>query len=133
MISHGFFTTPFWLVTAGIAVAFYLYIVRPDLPGRLRTKFGLLTRILENKYGFDEAYQKVFGDGTVKVGTGLWKGGDVTVIDGVLVNGSAKTVGAFARLVRLFQTGFINTYAFVMIMGVFLLLSWFLQRIAFPG
>ena len=133
MITHGVFTTPFWLVTAGIAVAFYLYILRPDLPGRLRTKFGLLTRILENKYGFDEAYQKVFGDGTVKVGTGLWKGGDVTVIDGVLVNGSAKTVGAFARLVRLFQTGFINTYAFVMIMGVFLLLSWFLQRIAFPG
>jgi NADH-quinone oxidoreductase subunit L len=129
MITHGLFTTPFWLVTAGIAVAFYLYILRPDLPGVLRAKFGLLTRILENKYGFDELYQKLFGDGAVKVGTGLWKGGDVAVIDGVLVNGSAKTVGALARLVRAFQTGFIYQYAFTMIIGLFVLLSLWLLRI----
>jgi NADH-quinone oxidoreductase subunit L len=129
MITHGLFTTPFWLVTAGIAVAFYLYILRPDLPGVLRAKFGLLTRILENKYGFDELYQKLFGDGAVKVGTGLWKGGDVAVIDGVLVNGSAKTVGALARLVRSFQTGFIYQYAFTMIIGLFVLLSLWLLRI----
>jgi NADH-quinone oxidoreductase subunit L len=129
MITHGLFTTPFWLVTAGIAVAFYLYILRPDLPGVLRQKFGLLTRILENKYGFDELYQKLFGDGAVKVGTGLWKGGDVAVIDGVVVNGSAKTVGALARLVRTFQTGFIYQYAFTMIIGLFVLLSLWLLRI----
>jgi len=129
MITHGLFTTPFWLVTAGIAVAFYLYILRPDLPGVLRAKFGLLTRILENKYGFDELYQKLFGDGAVKVGTGLWKGGDVAVIDGVLVNGSAKTVGAFARVVRAFQTGFIYQYAFTMIIGLFVLLSLWLLHI----
>jgi NADH-quinone oxidoreductase subunit L len=129
MITHGLFTTPFWLVTAGIAVAFYLYILRPDLPGVLRAKFGLLTWILENKYGFDELYQKLFGDGAVKVGTGLWKGGDVAVIDGVLVNGSAKTVGAFAKVVRAFQTGFIYQYAFTMIIGLFVLLSLWLLRI----
>ena len=64
-------------------------------PGVLREKFGIVARVLENKYGFDELYQKLFGDGAVKVGTGLWRGGDVTVIDGVLVNGSARTVGAF--------------------------------------
>jgi NADH-quinone oxidoreductase subunit L len=133
MITHGLFTTPFWLVTAGIAVAFYLYILRPDLPGVLRAKFGLLARILENKYGFDELYQKLFGDGAVKVGTGLWKGGDVAVIDGVLVNGSAKTVGLIARIVRTFQTGFIYQYAFTMIIGLFVLLSLWLYRIAFPG
>ena len=133
MITHGLFTTPFWLVTAGIAVAFYLYILRPDLPGVLRAKFGLLTRVLENKYGFDELYQKLFGDGAVKVGTGLWKGGDVAVIDGVLVNGSARTVGLVARMVRGFQTGFVYQYAFAMIIGVFVLLTVWLWRIVFPG
>jgi NADH-quinone oxidoreductase subunit L len=133
MMTHAFFTAPFWLAVAGLASTFYLYVVRPDLPGVLRARLGLLVRILENKYGFDELYQKLFGDGAVKVGTGLWKGGDVTVIDGVLVDGSAKTVGAIARLVRLFQTGFIYQYAFTMIIGLFVLLSLWLYRIAFPG
>jgi NADH-quinone oxidoreductase subunit L len=133
MMTHAFFTAPFWLAVAGLASTFYLYVVRPDLPGDLRARLGLLVRILENKYGFDELYQKLFGDGAVKVGTGLWKGGDVTVIDGVLVDGSAKTVGAIARLVRLFQTGFIYQYAFTMIIGLFVLLSLWLYRIAFPG
>jgi NADH-quinone oxidoreductase subunit L len=133
MIAHGFVTTPFWLVSAGIVTAYYLYILRPDLPGVLREKFGVVARVLENKYGFDELYQKLFGDGAVKVGTGLWKGGDVAVIDGVLVNGSAKSVGAFAKIVRLFQTGFIYQYAFTMIIGLFVLLSLWLYRIAFPS
>jgi NADH-quinone oxidoreductase subunit L len=135
MIIHGFSSAPFWLVTGGIATAFYLYILRPDLPGVLREKFGIVARVLENKYGFDELYQKLFGDGAVKVGTGLWKGGDVAVIDGVLVNGSARTVGTLAKIVRLFQTGFIYQYAFTMIIGLFVLLSlWlWLHRIAFTG
>jgi NADH-quinone oxidoreductase subunit L len=132
MITHGFFTLPFWLVVAGIGIAWYLYILRPDLPGVLRTKLGLLTRILENKYGFDDFNQRVLADGAVKVGTGLWKGGDVAVIDGVMVNGSAKAVGWFAQIVRLVQTGFIYQYAFAMIIGVFVLLSLWLYRIAFP-
>ena len=113
--------------------AWYLYIVRPDLPGVMREKFGIVARMLENKYGFDELYQWLFGGGAVKVGTGLWKGGDMTVIDGVLVNGSARMVGGFAKIVRLFQTGFIYQYAFTMIIGLFVLLSLWLYRIAFPG
>jgi NADH-quinone oxidoreductase subunit L len=133
MMTHAFFTAPFWLAVAGLASTFYLYVVRPDLPGDLRARLGLLVRILENKYGFDELYQKLFGDGAVRVGSGLWKGGDVAVIDGVMVNGSAKAVGVLARIVRLFQTGFIYQYAFTMIIGVFLLLSLWLYRIVFPG
>jgi NADH-quinone oxidoreductase subunit L len=133
MITHGFFTLPFWLVVAGIGTAWYLYIVRPDLPGVIRTRLSLLTRILENKYGFDDFNQRVLADGAVKVGTGLWKGGDVAVIDGVMVNGSAKAVGWFARIVRLVQTGFIYQYAFAMIIGLFVLLSLWLYRIAFPA
>ncbi len=133
MITHGFFTAPFWLVVAGITTAYVLYVARPDLHGVVRRKFGVVTRILENKYGFDELYQWLFGSGTVKVGTGLWKGGDMAVIDGVMVNGSAKAVGAIAKIVRLFQTGYIYQYAFTMIIGLFVLLSWWLLRIAFPG
>jgi NADH-quinone oxidoreductase subunit L len=133
MVLHSFFTAPFWLVTAGVASAFYLYILRPDLPGVLRERFGVLTRILENKYGFDELYQRLFGDGAVKVGTGLWKAGDVAVIDGVMVNGSARTVGWIARIVRRFQTGLIYQYAFVMIFALFVGLSLWLYRIAFPS
>jgi NADH-quinone oxidoreductase subunit L len=133
MVTHGVFTAPFWLVAAGIGTAFYLYILRPDLHGVVRRKFGVITRILENKYGFDELYQKLFGDGAVKVGTGLWKFGDVTVIDGVMVNGSARLVGWVAKLVRLVQTGHIYAYAFAMIIGLLVLLSWWLPRIASPS
>jgi NADH-quinone oxidoreductase subunit L len=134
MITHGFFTAPFWLVAAGIGTAFYLYILRPELPGALRARLGFLVRILENKYGFDDFNQRVFADGAVKVGTGLWKGGDVGVIDGVLVNGSARVVGGFAALVRRLQTGFIYQYAFTMIIGLAIALAvwmrpWFWQRI----
>jgi NADH-quinone oxidoreductase subunit L len=134
MITHGVFTAPFWLVAAGIATAFYLYILRPDLPGVLRQRLGFLVRILENKYGFDDFNQRVFADGAVKVGTGLWKGGDVGVIDGVLVNGSAHAVGGFAGFVRRLQTGHIYQYAFTMIIGLAIALAiwmrpWFWQRL----
>jgi NADH-quinone oxidoreductase subunit L len=132
MVTHAFFTVPFWLVVAGMGLAYYLYIVRPDLPGVIREKAGILTRILENKYGFDDFNQRVLADGTVKVGAGLWKAGDVALIDGLMVNGSARLVGLVARIVRLAQTGFIYTYAFVMIFGLFALLSFWLYRIWSP-
>jgi NADH-quinone oxidoreductase subunit L len=126
MVTHGFFTAPFWLVVAGIGTAFYLYILRPELPGVLRERLGFVVRILENKYGFDDFYQRVLANGAVTVGTGLWKGGDVGVIDGVLVDGSARAVGGFAGIVRRLQTGFIYQYAFTMIIGVTLALSFWL-------
>src|SRR5690606_24678867 len=116
---------------AGLVTAWYLYIVRPDLPGVLREKFAPLVRILENKYGFDDFNQKVFANGAVLFGKGLWKGGDVRFIDGLLVNGSAKAVGVFARVMRLFQTGFIYQYAFVMIIGLLVILSLWLYRLWF--
>ena len=133
MVIHGFSTAPFWLVAAGIGLAFYLYILRPDLPRVIREKAGILTRILEAKYGFDEFNQRVLADGTVRVGTGLWRGGDVAIIDGVMVDGSAKAVGWFARIVRRFQTGFVYQYAFAMIIGLFVILSLWLYRIVFPA
>ncbi|MGQ0752460.1 MAG: NADH-quinone oxidoreductase subunit L [Betaproteobacteria bacterium] len=122
MMTHALATWPFWLAAAGIATAAYLYLLRPDLTDVIQRRAGVLYTILERKYGFDEAYQKLFGDGAVHAGNGLWKGGDVAVIDG-LVNGSARLVGWFATVIRRIQTGYIYNYAFAMIFGIVVLLT----------
>ncbi len=100
----------------------------------VREKGGVLTRILEHKYGFDEFNDWFFAGGARKVGSGLWKVGDVTLIDGLFVNGSARLVGWIALIVRRFQTGFIYNYAFTMFIGLLGLLSvWlWLWRDAIP-
>ena len=128
MMAHALVTLPFWLAVAGIATAVWLYLFRPDLPAVIRKKAGILYTILERKYGFDEAYQKIFGDGAVLAGTGLWKGGDVGVIDGIFVNGSARLVGWFAKVIRRLQTGYIYNYAFAMIFGILVLLTMLFLR-----
>ena len=125
MMMHGLTSLPFWFAVAGLATAWYLYIARPDLPAVVREKAGMLTTILERKYGFDEFNQWFFANGAVKVGSGLWKIGDVTLIDGVMVNGSAKLIGWFGGVVRELQSGRIYHYAFSMILGVFVLLTLF--------
>jgi NADH-quinone oxidoreductase subunit L len=123
MMIHGFVTPPLWLAVAGLVTAWYLYLVRPDLPGAIQQRFQLLYAVLDRKYGFDEAYQFLFGDGAVRFGTGLWKGGDVAVIDGVMIDGSARAVGWLASLMRALQSGFIYHYAFAMIIGILVLLT----------
>ena len=123
---HGISAPPFWLALAGIATAWWLYRVRTDLPKKIAMRLGILYAVVERKYGFDELYAWLFGAGARVLGTGLWKAGDQTVIDGLAVNGSARVVGWFASVVRLFQTGLMNQYAFTMILGVFVLLTlWF--------
>jgi len=125
-VLHGLTATPFWLALAGIVTAWYLYLQRPDLPGVIAGRVRPLYTLLVNKYYFDELYQAVFARGAVKLGTGLWKFGDVAVIDGFFVNGSARVVGWTASIIRRFQSGFIYHYAFMMIIGVFVLLTlWF--------
>ncbi|MDO8606724.1 MAG: NADH-quinone oxidoreductase subunit L [Phaeospirillum sp.] len=126
MMLHGLTTLPFWLAISGAATAWFLYIVRPDLPAVIKKKSGVLATILEEKYGFDRFNDWFFAGGARLIGRGLWKGGDEAVIDGVMVNGSAGAVGWISGLVRLFQTGRIYQYAFSMIFGVFALLTlWF--------
>jgi len=125
MMLHAVNTLPFWLSVAGIAAAWYLYILKPGLPGRLRQKAGVLVTILEEKYGFDRFYDWFFAGGVRRFGNGLWRYGDVIVIDGLVVNGSARLVGWFSGAVRLIQSGFIYHYAFSMIIGVFVLLTFF--------
>jgi NADH-quinone oxidoreductase subunit L len=126
MILHGLTSLPFWLATAGAVTAWFLYIVRPELPAVIKRKFSFIANILERKYGFDEFNDWFFAGGARLVGRGLWKGGDQGLIDGIAVNGSAKLVARFARLARLLQSGHIYQYAFSMIIGVFVLLTvWF--------
>jgi NADH-quinone oxidoreductase subunit L len=126
MVAHAFTTPPLWLAVAGLLTAAYLYLIRPDLPGAIQRRFRLLYTVLDRKYGFDEAYQFLFGDGAVRFGTGLWKGGDVAVIDGVMINGSARAVGWIASVVRALQSGFIYHYAFAMIIGILLFVTVFI-------
>jgi NADH-quinone oxidoreductase subunit L len=87
---------------------------------------GPVYALIERKYGFDELYSSVFAAGARAIGSGLWKGGDQGAIDGLMVNGSARVVGWFSGVVRLVQSGLIYWYAFVMLFGVLLALTWFL-------
>ena len=123
MIVHGLTALPFWFAVAGAATAWFCYIVRPELPGKIRAKFSFFVKILDDKYGFDRFNDWFFAGGVRGLGRGLWKFGDVAVIDGFFVNGTANMVGWFSTKVRKIQTGFLYTYAFTMIIGVFGLLT----------
>ncbi len=123
MVLHGFKTLPFWLAVAGAAMAYYCYVVSPATPGKIRAALAAPVKVLEEKYGFDRAYEWFFAGGSRALGHGLWKFGDVKIIDGLMVNGTAKVIGWFSGVVRHVQSGHVYTYAFTMIFGVFVLLS----------
>ena len=125
---HGLTGLPFILVLAGFGSAFYLYMVKPELPERIRLFFAPVYNLLENKYYFDEFYQRFFAKGSRDTGTALWKYGDAGLIDGLMVNGTARLVGWFAAVTRQVQTGYLYTYAFAMIIGLLILLTWFVTR-----
>jgi len=125
MALHGFMTAPFWLVLAGVGLAWLLYLKRPDIPARIQARTQGLYRLLENKYYLDRINEVVFAGGARRLGAGLWKGGDIALIDGIAVNGSARLVGWVAAASRLLQTGHIYTYAFGMIAGLLVLITLF--------
>ena len=126
MALHGLTALPFWLALAGVALAYYFYMVNPRVPAMLKEKFSGIFTLLDNKYYMDKINEVVFAGGARWLGTGLWKAGDRGLIDGLIVNGSAKLVGWFAGLIRLAQSGFIYHYAFVMILGVLGFLIYFM-------
>src|SRR2546428_2018260 len=127
-MAPGFVALPFWLALAGTGTAWYLYSKRPALPKRIAMELGPLYALVERKYGFDELYAWLFGGGARTLGKGFWRGGDLAVIDGLMVNGSARVVGWFSSVIRLFQTGFVYQYAFTMLIGVVVLAFWFLRK-----
>ena len=127
---HSVMTLPFWLAVAGVGTAWFFYLKRQDIPAMIQKKFSLIYAILDRKYGFDAFNDWFFAGGARLLGGGLWRGGDQTVIDGWLVNGSARLVGWGSRVIRHVQSGYIYHYAFAMIIGVFVLVTWFVKATA---
>jgi NADH-quinone oxidoreductase subunit L len=126
---HAVMTLPFWLTVAGVGLAAFFYLKRPDIPAALARRFQFLYRMLVNKYWFDELYDWLFARGARLLGAVLWRGGDRGVIDGLIVNGSAHLVERVSRLARMLQSGYIYHYAFAMLTGVFALVTWWFLRL----
>ncbi len=126
MAIHGLQTAPFWLAVGGVAAAYYCYMINPRVPAWFYKNFRAIHTLLDNKYYMDKFNDFFWAGGARLLGGGLSKVGDKTLIDGLIVNGSAKVVGWFSRIVRTFQTGYIYHYAFVMILGVLGFLIYFL-------
>jgi NADH-quinone oxidoreductase subunit L len=115
---HSFTSLPFILALAGVVAAYYCYMINPRVPAWFYAKLRPIHTLLDNKYYMDKFNEVVFAGGARGVGKGLWQVGDRMLIDGLLVNGSAKLVGWFSSVIRTGQTGYIYHYAFVMILGV---------------
>jgi NADH-quinone oxidoreductase subunit L len=125
MALHGFTAAPFWLALSAVVLTWYMYLVNPAVPAAIKRTFGPIYRLLENKYYMDWFNENVIARATRALGIGLWKGGDEGIIDGAIVNGSWKLVGRIAGAVRWLQSGYIYHYAFGMLLGVFVLMSYF--------
>jgi NADH-quinone oxidoreductase subunit L len=128
-IAHGVMALPFWLALAGLGAAWFLYIKRPGIPALIKEKFQLVYKILDRKYGFDEFNDFFFAGGARGVGNKFWNIGDVKLIDGLLVNGTARTIGWISGKFRNVQTGFLYHYAFAMIVGLVVLILLFVQKV----
>jgi NADH-quinone oxidoreductase subunit L len=130
--THAIASPVFWLAFAGFGFATFLYLFRPELATRMRaSKVGaFFTRILENKYGFDDLWIKGFAGGGIKLGKFSWKRGDTGLIDGFFVNGSAVLVDRVSGLLRQIQTGRLYNYAFAMILGLIVLLAVLVKMVA---
>jgi NADH-quinone oxidoreductase subunit L len=125
-VAHGMQALPVYLAFAGVGLAWFLYIKRPDLPTKIAGALAPLYKLFVNKYYADDFNQKVFADGSVGLGKLLWKFGDAKLIDGAAVNGSARAVGWMSGIVRQLQSGYLYQYAFAMIIGLAVLLGWYL-------
>ena len=125
MALHAVTTAPFWLALAGVVVAWYMYLINPAVPAAIGRALRPLVVLLENKYYMDWINENILARGARALGNGLWKVGDRTLIDGLLVNGSWKLVGMVSNWTRKLQTGYLYHYALVMILGIFLLMTYF--------
>jgi NADH-quinone oxidoreductase subunit L len=125
MIAHGFAGPALYLALAGLLVAWFIYTKKPEIAETIKSRLEVVYRALDKKYWFDEAYQFLFAGGSRGLGKVLWDKGDRLIIDDVIINGSARTVGRIAGWIRHVQTGYLFHYAIAMILGLLLLLTWF--------
>ena len=130
-ITHAFLYPPVYLAFSGLFVAWLCYIKYPSLPGKLVNRIGFIHKVLVNKYGFDDFNQIVFAGGVRKIGYFLSQFGDIKMIDGVLVNGSARSVRILSNMIRHIQSGYLYHYAFAIIIGLLLLLAIFVHGVGY--
>ena len=124
-VLHGMTTPPFFLAMAGLVTAWYIYMRNPDIADKVKAKLRVAYLVLDRKYWMDEIFLFLFAGGSRGLGRLLWKLGDLGLIDGVIVNGSARGVGRVAAVMRHLQTGYLYHYAIAMILGLLALLIWF--------
>ncbi|WP_241064438.1 NADH-quinone oxidoreductase subunit L [Achromobacter xylosoxidans] len=122
---HAFQTLPFWLVVAGAVIAWYCYLINPKVPAAIKSSLSGVNKVLENKYYVDWVNEQIIARGLRCLGRGLWQTGDRGIIDGLLINGSARVVGWVSAISRHLQSGFIYHYAFAMIIGIMALVTFF--------
>jgi NADH-quinone oxidoreductase subunit L len=121
-------SAPFWLALGGVVLSYLMYMVFPAWPAAIQRMFSPIYVLLDNKYYMDWFNENILARGTRLLGTGLWKGGDQVLIDGLLVNGSWKTAGWISGVIRRFQSGYLYHYALSMILGIFVLMTYFVWR-----
>ncbi len=124
MAVHALTTAPFWFALLGVVSSWFIYLKRPSIADTFKRVLSPIYTLLDNKYYFDAFNQNVLARAARGLGMGLWKGGDTTLIDGAIINGSARSIGALADVTRRLQTGQLYWYAFVMMLGVFALMTW---------
>ena len=124
LLLHAPATPVFWLAMAGLGAAIYLYLLRPEIPAKIKSRMEGVYNVLDRKYYFDDLYIKGFAAWGRGIGNWLWKRGDTFLIDGVIVNGTANSVGRLAGVLRRVQSGYLYTYAFAMIIGLTIFLGW---------
>jgi NADH-quinone oxidoreductase subunit L len=122
---HGLMAAPFWLALSGVALSYYMYMVNPALPAAIKRNVMPIFNLLENKYYLDWFNENVLARGARGLGIVLWKAGDQTLIDGGAVNGSWRTVGWISGVIRKIQTGYLYDYALTMVLGIFVLMTYF--------
>ena len=132
MATHALTSLPFWLALAGVVTSYVFYMLKPEIPTAIKKHAHAIYTLLDNKYYMDRFNEIVFAGGARMLGNGLWNVGDKGLIDGLIINGSAKFVGWLSKGVRLFQTGYLYHYAFVMILGVLGFLTYFMFPFMFP-
>ena len=124
-ILHGLMAPAVWLSFLGVGVAWFLYLKRPDIVDEIKQRFPGIYSLLDRKYGADDFNDAVFAGGSRSLGRFLWRFGDIKLIDGVMVNGTAFGIGKLSGVIRRVQSGFLYHYAFAMIIGLLVLLTWF--------
>ncbi len=120
---HGFTQLPFWLMFAAFLICTYVYLINPAMAGKIKGALKPLWTVLDRKYWFDDVEYALFASGGVKMGRLFWKVSDAGLIDGAAVNGSVRMIHRGAALLRRLQTGYLYHYAFVMIVGLILMLG----------